>query len=164
MIEIRRAIRDDAGALEDLLRQTDTHYGNAVKSAEDYERVLADILGSGFMEAVIAWADGRPLGYAIYTFLQPTDDAGAQMFMKELFVGDAARGTGLGRALMRHLTEIALARGCLRLDWTTDADNPGAQRLYDRIGAKAMPGRVYYRVAGEEIRAMMVRLSDNERS
>ncbi|MBY8976188.1 GNAT family N-acetyltransferase [Rhodobacteraceae bacterium NNCM2] len=145
-ITLRPASREDSAAMEQLLRLTDAHYGNAIKHAAGYAAVLADLLDSGYSETVIAWDGDAPVGYASYTFMQPTDGAGAQMFMKELFVADAARSKGVGRLLMRRMGEIAVARGCLRLDWTANTDNPRGLAFYDRLGAERMEKRVYYRV------------------
>ncbi|MEM0922607.1 MAG: GNAT family N-acetyltransferase [Pseudomonadota bacterium] len=146
MIALRKADAGDADAMEILLRETDRHYHNAEKTAEGYASVLADLFETGFTETVIAWDGQTPRGYAIFTILQPTDGVGGQMFMKELFVSPTARSSGIGRLLLRHLGEIARSRGCLRLDWTADAENTRGVAFYRGLGAQAMPGRLYFRV------------------
>lgn len=45
-----------------------------------------------------------------------------------------ARGRGYGTALLRHAEEQALALGCPGLAIIVSASNPGAARLYDRMG------------------------------
>lgn len=158
MIALRRATRVDGEGMAELLRQTDRHYGNPVKDEAGYERVLKDVLDSGFSETVIAWEGETPLGYALYTFLQPTDSVGAQMFMKELFVSGAARGRGIGRLLMRRMGEIAVDRGCLRLDWTADGDNARGIAFYQGLGARPIEERLYFRVTDFE--SFLANLSD----
>jgi ribosomal protein S18 acetylase RimI-like enzyme len=74
--------------------------------------------------------------------------------MKELYVGAAARGAGVGEALMRALARIAVARGCTRVDWSTQRDNAGALAFYGRIGAKAVEDKVYLRLDAAGIAAL----------
>jgi ribosomal protein S18 acetylase RimI-like enzyme len=49
-------------------------------------------------------------------------------------VADAARGRGVGEALLRAGEHAALARGCTRLRLEVRQDNAGAIRLYERLG------------------------------
>ncbi|MEL6476579.1 MAG: GNAT family N-acetyltransferase [Pseudomonadota bacterium] len=146
MIDLRPGSMADAPAMELLLRQTDRHYYGREKTAEGYATVLSDLFETGFSETIIAWDGATPLGYAIYTILHPTDGVGGQMFMKELFVSPAARGTGIGRTLLKRLGETARARACRRLDWTADQENTRGIAFYEGLGAKRLAGRLYFRV------------------
>jgi hypothetical protein len=42
--------------------------------------------------------------------------------------------------------EEAAKHGCGRVEWTTDADNPGAQAFYASLGLAVHPSKVFYRV------------------
>ncbi len=66
-------------------------------------------------------------------------------YLEDLFVDPAARGQGVGRALMEDLTTLARTRGFGRLYWHTDQENRRARALYDSY-AKA-DGHVRYRFA-----------------
>jgi GNAT superfamily N-acetyltransferase len=63
----------------------------------------------------------------------------------ELFVSASGRGSGVGRALMAALIDLALERGYSRLEWTTEAHNSSAQEFYRRYDA-AEVNRVFYRL------------------
>ena len=54
-------------------------------------------------------------------------------YLQDLFVDDARRGEGCGRALIERVAAAARERGCARLYWTTKEDNARARRLYDHI-------------------------------
>ena len=58
----------------------------------------------------------------------------------------AARGTGVGEALLARLGEIAAERGRRCVRWITADDNYRARTLYDRVAAKA--GWNMYETAG----------------
>ena len=69
----------------------------------------------------------------------------------DLYVAAAARGSGAGAALLAAMARIALDDGYCRIDWTTDATNTGAQRLYDRLGVPRQ-AKCFYRLEGENLR------------
>jgi ribosomal protein S18 acetylase RimI-like enzyme len=58
------------------------------------------------------------------------------VLMNDLFVEPAARGQGVGRALIEASAGVARERGALHLEWSTRPDNEVAQHLYDRTGAE----------------------------
>ena len=73
--------------------------------------------------------------------------------MKDLFTVAEARGRGVGKVLMRFLARLAVERGCVRLDWTAETDNAAALSFYDRLGARRVTEKVYYRFDGEALAA-----------
>ncbi len=56
--------------------------------------------------------------------------------MNDLFVAEAARGTGLAERLIAACRERAAAHGARELAWQTAKDNYRAQKVYDRIGGR----------------------------
>lgn len=103
------------------------------------------------VEILIAERQGALLGFASACAIYPGPGLTSGFFLKELYVAAAARGRGIGRALMRALAELALARGHKRLDWTADAANPDLLRFYESLGAIAQREKVFYRLAGEAL-------------
>lgn len=79
--------------------------------------------------------DGEPLGFATVYMTWETLDAGRLAVMNDLFVAPAARGRGLGAALIDECLRFAGERGAGKLAWQTAPANEAAQRLYDRVGA-----------------------------
>jgi GNAT superfamily N-acetyltransferase len=84
----------------------------------------------------IARGDGDDaLGFATVYMTWETLDAGRLAVMNDLFVAPAARGQGVGDALIARCLEYARERGAGKLAWQTAPDNAVAQRLYERVGA-----------------------------
>jgi GNAT superfamily N-acetyltransferase len=83
-----------------------------------------------------AWRDGELIGYAClywhFTSLVPAET----VLMNDLYVDPAARGQGVGRALIEASAAVARERGAHHLEWATAPDNETAQRLYDSTGAE----------------------------
>jgi ribosomal protein S18 acetylase RimI-like enzyme len=62
-------------------------------------------------------------------------DKGTEMLLYELAVGEAARGRGIGAALVVSLRDLAVERGCYGMWVLTDDDNDAALATYRRAGA-----------------------------
>ena len=75
------------------------------------------------------------------------------LFLKDLYTGADARGAGVGETLMRYLARLAVERGCERFDWTAETNNPRAMAFYDRLGARRVTDKVYYRFDGDALTA-----------
>ncbi|HST28116.1 MAG TPA: GNAT family N-acetyltransferase [Rudaea sp.] len=80
---------------------------------------------------VLAAVDsGVLLGKAVVFFRKGSDIAR----LYSIAVDDAARGRGIASALLRAVERGAHARGCTRLRLEVRQDNPGAIRLYEKLG------------------------------
>ena len=87
---------------------------------------------------LVAYDDGQPVG--MVTGVETTHpDKGTEMFLYELAVDEAARGRGVGRALVAALADLARDRGCYGMWVLTDDDNPAAVRAYTAAGGKQEP-------------------------
>ncbi len=82
-----------------------------------------------------ARADGELVGYACLYWHFTSLLAAETVLMNDLFVAEAARGRGIGRALIEASAGVARERGAVYLEWATAPDNLAAQRLYDSTGA-----------------------------
>jgi ribosomal protein S18 acetylase RimI-like enzyme len=71
-------------------------------------------------------------------------DKGTEIFVYELGVLEHAQNRGIGRALVRALSGIAIARGCYGMWVLTDADNDPALRTYEHAGGKRSDGHVMF--------------------
>ncbi|MEY2686632.1 MAG: hypothetical protein RL375_830 [Pseudomonadota bacterium] len=78
-------------------------------------------------------------GFALYFSNYSTFLARPGIYLEDLFVLPAYRGTGLGRALLARLAEIAVERGCGRLEWSVLDWNQPAIDFYQGLGARVMP-------------------------
>jgi GNAT superfamily N-acetyltransferase len=84
---------------------------------------------------LVAREEGEIRGYACLYWHFSSTRAAETVLMNDLFVFDAVRGKGVGRALIEASAELARERGAASLDWCTAPDNRRAQALYDSTGA-----------------------------
>ncbi len=66
----------------------------------------------------------------------------------------AARGRGVGGALLRYLAGIAVERNCARFEWAVLDWNVDAIAVYRRMGAVGLEDWTVQRVEGEALRRM----------
>ena len=152
---LRDAVPADIPVLLRLTRALADHEGQP-------ERVTAtedDLRRAFFGAPPVAWAllverDGVPLGYAAWTFRFRMYSGRSLMHATTVFVEEAARGQGIGRAIFADLARRAQAAGCDRLEWGVKDDNVAAVAFYDRLGAGTAIGHQRCYLDGEALRGL----------
>lgn len=158
-ITVRFTGADDRETVAMLLHRVDQHYwGERAPTLEEMRRHVRGAVMSpeSQCQVVIAEQGQAAVGLATFAIVYPAYRLAGHLHMKDLFTVDEARGLGVGEALMRFLARHAVDRGCSRFDWTTERGNPGAMAFYDRMGARRVEEKVYYRLEG----AALSRLAD----
>ena len=105
----------------------------------------------------VAVDDGdTPVGFALW-FLNFSTWAGTHgLYLEDLYVRPAARGTGAGGALLATLARICVERGYRRMEWVMLDWNPAAE-VYAAIGATVTEDWVPYRLSGEALTRLAAR-------
>ena len=83
-----------------------------------------------------AWDDGLLVGFACLYWTLSSARAAEIALMSDLFVIQASRARGIGRALIDSAADATRRRGLHHLEWYTAPDNAAAQRVYDATGAQ----------------------------
>ncbi len=91
---------------------------------------------------VLARQAGEVVGFATFVLHRSTWARTHYLYLEDLFVTEAARGTGAGRALVEHVIETGRQNGCERVYWVTGELNETARALYDKVAS--LPGLVTY--------------------
>jgi len=102
-------------------------------------------------EAVMAARDGEPLGMALFFHNFSTWTGWRGLYLEDLYVTPAARGSGVGKALLSHLAAIAVDRGCSRFEWAVLNWNQKAIDFYKAMGAEPMDEWTVNRVSGDAL-------------
>lgn len=151
---MRLATLGDREHARDLLAAMERHYeGDAVVPEAALAATLDALLDDGqpALGMLLAFIDGKPVGFATFSVVLPTTAFRPGLFVKDIFVGEASRAKGVGRALLAGLAREARERGCARIDWTAARDNAAACALYDQVGARRMLDTVPFRLEGDAL-------------
>ena len=104
--------------------------------------------------AVICEIDRRAAGFAVYFFNYSTWLGKHGLYLEDLYVAPEFRGSGAGKALLKHLAQVALANNCGRFEWSVLDWNEPAIGFYKSIGAEAQDEWVSYRLTGKALAAL----------
>jgi GNAT superfamily N-acetyltransferase len=100
----------------------------------------------------VAEQDGEVVGFALWFLNFSTWTGKHGIYLEDLFVRPSARGTGLGKALLTTLIEIARERGYGRVEWSVLDWNTSAIEFYRNLGARPMDGWTVWRLDGKALR------------
>ncbi len=89
------------------------------------------------MWGALAVVDGDTAGLVHYLEHRSCWTSGNYMYLQDLFVDEAARSRGVGRALIEHVYAEAAARGCSRVWWLTHETNTTAAHLYEKVAERS---------------------------
>ena len=153
--DIRPAVRADVPLLIELivaLAEYERLRDQVVLDAALLERHLFGERPAA--EAVIAEVDGEAAGFALFFPNFSTFLGRPGIWLEDLFVLPERRGDGIGRALLAHLAQLAVARDCGRLEWSALDWNEPALAFYRGLGARRLPEWHLHRLDGAALAAV----------
>jgi GNAT superfamily N-acetyltransferase len=106
------------------------------------------------VECVVAEIDGQLVAFALFFTNFSTFLGKPGLYLEDLYVQPAHRGSGLGKALLLHLGGLAAERGCGRFEWAVLDWNEHAIRFYESLGATVLPEWRICRIAGKQLAAL----------
>ena len=101
--------------------------------------------------AVLAYVGSEPAGFALYSYTFSSFLGRPGMFVEDLYVENAHRSRGVGKALLVHLAKLAQQRSCGRLEWAVLNWNERAMEFYQELGAEPMDEWTTFRLGGEAL-------------
>jgi GNAT superfamily N-acetyltransferase len=142
--QIHRLIRDLAEYEESL---------DAVTATEgDLRRALFADQPAIF--AHVAEHEGSVAGFALWFLNYSTWLGSHGIYLEDLYVTPALRGTGLGRALLSELARVCVQRGYGRLEWAVLDWNAPARGFYESLGAAPMDEWTVHRLTAPALQAL----------
>jgi GNAT superfamily N-acetyltransferase len=134
-----------------------------IKELAEYEKLTHAVTGNAlalqehlfgsqkYVEAILAESAGQAVGFALFFHNYSTFLTKPGIYLEDLFVLPEYRRQGIGKALLIKLAQIAVERGCGRLEWSVLDWNEPAQAFYRRMGASILDDWRICRVTEEAI-------------
>jgi GNAT superfamily N-acetyltransferase len=155
-VTIRPATVEDLPEILAMIREL-AEYERALHEVSATEEHLRGTLfaeeSKVFGHLAVDDTTGQVVGMAIWFLSYSTWLGAHNLYLEDLYVRPEARGTGVGRLLLRTLAEICVERGYPRLEWWVLDWNP-ARDFYAAIGADALTEWIPYRVDGDALRRL----------
>ena len=137
MPEFRTATPADIPVLCALMRQYYAHDHfefDPARATNALHTLLRDARGAAWLLSV----DNADIGYAVIVWSYSLEYGGLEAVLDELYLAPAARGSGLGRALMQHVTQAARDAGAVVLRLEAELNNDHARAFYTRMGFETL--------------------------
>ena len=137
---VRFAVVEDVPQILEMLRASAADQG----FPDEVIVTERDLREDGFTAApprfyaLIAEADGRTAGMALYFVTYSTWGSRNVLYLEDLYVRREMRRFGVARELMLELQRIAVERGCGRLQWVVHSKNAAAVKFYESLGARIL--------------------------
>ena len=152
---IRPATDEDVPRLLALIQDLAVYEKLTHEVVATEETLRASLFGEApAAEALLAFADDEPAGFAVYFHTYSTFLARRGMYLHDLYVSPEYRRRGLGTLLLRRVAAIAVERGCGRFEWVALDWNTEAHRFYEDLGAEMLPEWRVFRVLGDSLRQL----------
>ncbi len=151
-LRIREAVRQDTTVILALITEL-AEYENLAHEVTATEGQLGEALFGArpFAEVMIAEYEGQSVGFALYFHNFSTFLGRSGIYLEDLYVRPDSRGTGIGRALLVYLAELAKKRNCGRLEWIVLDSNQPALEFYSRLKAIPLDEWTVFRLSGSAL-------------
>ncbi len=144
-----------------------------IRDLADYEQRLHEVVATEEQlaeslfgprpaaEVLLAFLGDEPAGFAVFFPIYSTFLGKRQLYLEDLLVRKAARGHGVGRAIMAALARIAQERGCHLLQWSVLKWNDPAIRFYRGLGATEHGGWDSYQLGGASLTRLAAEFAES---
>lgn len=149
---LRAATPDDAAAIHRLIVDLATYEREPEAVVVTPAELRAQLAATRPpFECLLAEVDGEVVGFALYFHNYSTWRGRPGLYLEDLFVQPALRGRGIGKQLLVKLAQIAVERGCARMEWAVLDWNAPAIGFYESLGAQPLTEWTIFRLTGEPL-------------
>jgi len=157
-VTIRIARADDCATILGFIRDLAEYEKLAHEVVANEAQLRATLFGARpAAEVLIAERGGEALGFALFFTSYSTFLAKPGLYLEDLFVRPAARGAGVGGALMAACAKLCVERNYGRFEWSVLDWNEPALKFYRSLGAVPMAEWTVQRLTGAPLAALAAR-------
>ena len=150
-VTFREAVREDVPLMLEFIKGL-AEYEKMSDEVVATEEILDEwLFDKEKAEVIFAIAEGEEVGFALFFHNFSTFLGRAGIYLEDLFVKPKYRGNGYGKAILKRLAQIAVERGCGRLEWSCLDWNQPSIDFYLSLGATPMSGWTGYRLTGKTL-------------
>ncbi len=140
-----------------------------IQALAEYEKLSHAVVGNAvdleahlfgsrpYVEAILAEQAGQGVGFALFFYNYSTFLTKPGIYLEDLFVLPEYRGQGIGKALLIHLAQLAVSRGCGRMEWSVLDWNEPTIAFYQHLGVSVLPDWRICRLTGDALEHLAMR-------
>ena len=153
-VEFRRAEEKDAALILRFIRELAAYEKLDGQVVATEELLREWIFEKGKAEVLFPVENGVEVGFALFFHNFSTFLGRAGLYLEDLYISPEYRGKGYGKATLQKLAQVAVKRGCGRLEWSCLDWNKPSISFYLSLGAEPMEEWTVYRLSGEKLSRM----------
>jgi GNAT superfamily N-acetyltransferase len=153
-VAVRRPSAADIPGLALVFSEMQCHYGRPVSDATATAAAALACkppMSTFDPHTLVALAGTELIGSLVMNVTFPALELTRSLYIRDLYVAKTMRRHGVGRALVKAAARLALSEGFSAVEWTTDADNIAARKMYEACGATWL-NRTYYRLFDDALK------------
>ncbi len=142
-----------------------------IQALAEYEKLSHAVTGNAealkeylfgsrpYAEAILVEYGGQAVGFALFFHNFSTFLTQPGIYLEDLFVMPEYRRQGIGKALLTYLANLAVERGCGRLEWSVLDWNEPAIAFYRGMGAAVLEDWRICRAEGDSLTQLAAKAS-----
>lgn len=153
-VQFRYAQKEDVALILQFIKDL-AEYENMLEEVVATEDLLSEwLFEKETAEVLFVLENGKEVGFALFFHNFSTFLGRAGIYLEDLYVMPEYRGKGYGKGMLKKLAQIAVERGCGRLEWWCLDWNQPSIDFYCVMGAEPMEDWTVYRIAGDTLRKL----------
>ncbi len=150
-LSFRNTTKEDAAKILEFIKELAT-YENMLDDVVATKELLEEwLFEKEKAEVMFVLENNVPIGYILFFHNFSTFLGRSGIYLEDVYIRPKYRGKGYGKAALKKLAQIAVKRGCGRLEWVCLDWNKPSIDFYLSLGAQAMDEWTVYRLSGDEL-------------
>lgn len=103
---------------------------------ENAHQILEELIDADYCDVLVAKVNGKIVGSGLIFYLKNPAHGKPYAFLEGIVVDEAHRGRGIGTALSKYATDLARAKNCYKIIFTSGSDRAEIHKFYENLGFK----------------------------
>lgn len=153
-LSFRYASREDVSLILKFIKDL-ARYEKLENEVVATEEILEEwLFDKEKAEVIFALENEKEIGFTLFFHNFSTFLGRSGIYLEDLYVMEEYRGKGYGKCILQKLAQIAVERGCGRLEWWCLDWNQPSIDFYLSLGAEPMKDWTVYRITGETLTSL----------
>jgi GNAT superfamily N-acetyltransferase len=155
-ILVRKGTKKDSKSFLELIDSLAAYENLEPPGRDARRRIIRDVFFRKKANLFFAIYEGKQVGYAVYFYTYSTFLGRPTLYLEDIFVLEAHRRKGVGRALFMRCVREALKHHCGRMEWAVLTWNHSAMGFYERLGGARLNDWCIYRLTSDKLSELAI--------
>ncbi len=153
-LQIKFATEQDAPIILKMIKELAEFENLSHKVTATNELLIQNVFKNNHANVIIGYYEEEPVCFSLFFYNFSTFLCKPGLYIEDVYVKESMRGKGIGKKIFRFLANVALEKGCARMEWACLDWNENAQNFYYSLGAKTLDEWKINRLEEKEIQKL----------